>query len=476
MMGLGKIKQALHSSSDAIDPEGQRLLALTLETDEPIFGPFGHSLLLSANGGGKTTRGAMPWLFSLAASEPNKAILVLDSKNGELAIQAARMLADMGRKVAVIDDMGVWPELEPYHIQLNSFGAVVAAHNRDPRDVIFANETVTNTVLPEPAGGPDKNKHFRDVPKEIIEFCNTLMLARNPNLATPGAAATILNNPDMLKSFAEIEAQEGSPMLQAQANTVLEMATTDNWGQHLSEARRSLRLFGPGTRLHEAGRDAKLSHADLIREDYIIFLIGPQAYINRLGNYYALHLMSFCDALYQGAGSLRAICDEFTNTPLKSLVESLTTLRAFGAEIHMIAQSRSEIIRKFGEQETRTIEENAIVKQWFGFSSFEEAERVSKAMGDEHAVSSSLGGDSQGSKTQSTLNLTKQRIYTPSELMQMKPTEQLIHIKGVGFFMARTISQENIAPYCNLLAENPLEGGRLKPDPRITLVTPQVTS
>ena len=46
----------------------------------------------------------------------------------------------------------------------------------------------------------------------------------------------------------------------------------------------------------------------------------------------------------------------------------------------MIAQSRSEIQRKYGEKETATIEENAVVKQWFGFSSFEEAERISKAM------------------------------------------------------------------------------------------------
>lgn len=152
----------------------------------------------------------------------------------------------------------------------------------------------------------------------------------------------------------------------------------------------------------------------------------------------------------------------------------MTTLRAYGAEIYFIRQSRTESIRKFGEQETRTLEENAIVKQWFGgFSSIEEASRISQAMGDEFAVQSSLGTDNLGAKTQTNLSLIKQRVLSAAELMAMPATEQLVHIKGVGFFVAKTISQNQIAPYCNLIAENPLEGGKLPPDPKITLVTPK---
>ena len=30
-----------------------------------------------------------------------------------------------------------------------------------------------------------------------------------------------------------------------------------------------------------------------------------------------------------------------------------------------------------------------------------------------------------------------------------------------------TVSQENVAPYCDLIADNPLEGGRLPPDPKL---------
>lgn len=462
------------ASSNAIDPAGRRLIGVSLESGEPIFAPKGHSLSLASNGAGKTTRGAMPWLFSLLSSKSRDAILCVDSKNGEMCIQVAPMLAKMGRKVAVIDDLGVWPELSPFRKVLNPFGAVVEAFKRDPRDVGFVAETIMHALIQDPSGGPDKNQHFRQVPRDFDEFALNVLLARNPAVATPGGVSAILNDPDMFRSLAEIEAEEGGPAIQAMARNVIEMKGTENFGQHLSEARRSLRLFGPGGRLHEVGRNAELSHADLIREGYVIFLIGPQAYMNRLNVYYALHILAFCDALYQGVGALRAICDEFSNTPLKSLVESLTTLRAFGGEIHMIAQSRSEIIRKFGEQETRTIEENSIVKQWFGFSSFEEAERVSKAIGDVHAVASGMSGDTGGGKSQTSLSLIKQRSLSPAELMAMPPERQLIHIKGVGFILAGTISQNQIAPYCDLIAENPLEGGRLPSDPKITLTTPKV--
>ena len=69
-------------------------------------------------------------------------------------------------------------------------------------------------------------------------------------------------------------------------------------------------------------------------------------------------------------------------------------MRGFGGNCHFIVQSRSEIQRAYGDKETATIEENAVIKQWFGFSSFEEAERVSRAMGEALVINKSLGFNS----------------------------------------------------------------------------------
>ena len=454
-----------------IDPEGQRLLGLTLGGKEPIFAPKGHASLASAAGGGKTTCGAMPWLISLAASETNKAILVFDGKNGEIALQAVPMLVAMGRNVAVIDDMNTCPQLAEHRVSLNAFGSVAAAHARDPREVLYATETVTHALLEEPSNDA-RNKYWRDDPRGKMAFANDLMLKRDPTLATPGAAAALLGDPDLMQGFAEIEAEEGDEALKTKARAFLDSIGHEHHAQHMTEANRALRHFAPGTLLHEAGNGATTTQADLIRSGTIIFLVGPMAYMNRLGSYFALHINAFCDALYFGSGPLRIIADEFTNIPLKSLVESLTTLRAYGCEVYLIYQSRSEVIRRFGKLETETIEENCIVKQWFGFSSFEETKRISDAMGEQHAVASSLGSDGDGMKTNTNLSLIKQRWMSPAELMAMPRDRQLIHIKGIGFILARTIGQNQIAPYCDLLAPNPLEGGKLPSDPVLTLTTP----
>ncbi len=464
-------KRQSSRNEEPIDPKGQRLLGLTIDTNEPIWAPEGHSLLLAANGAGKTTCGAMVWLYSLAASEPDKAILCLDSKNGEMAIQAAEMLHRMGRKVVVIDDMGVWTDLEAYRISLNPFGAAAATFKRDPRDMIYTSENITYAAIKEP---PDDAKHiyFRAWPRNLIEFCLLVFVKRQLHLVVPGGVSMLLSDQTMLLRFAAIEAEEGDPYLKGLARSILAMAKHEHWPQHLEEAQRALRIFAPGTRLHDAGKGATITHDQLIREGYIVFLVGPQAFMNRLGSYYAFHVMAFAEALYHGAGTLRILADEFSNCPLQSLVEMLTTLRAFGGtEVHMICQSRTEIERRFGKLEAETLAENAIVKTWYGFSSFSEAKMISEMMGEEHAVQTGLGGSSDDIRLQTNLSLIKQRMWTPAELLAMPKDLQLNHVKGLGFFPSLKVGMQNIAPFCFHVGKNKIEGGILPADPWITFTT-----
>src|SRR5690606_22838217 len=62
----------------------RRILGIGFD-GKPIYAPkHAHSLLLAAAGGGKTTCGAVPWLQSLIADD-SRAIVVTDSKEGEVA-------------------------------------------------------------------------------------------------------------------------------------------------------------------------------------------------------------------------------------------------------------------------------------------------------------------------------------------------------------------------------------------------------
>ena len=453
----------------------RRVLGLGFD-GKPIYAPkHAHSLLLAAAGGGKTTCGAVPWLQSMIA-DFSRAIIIADSKEGEIAAQCAAMCARHGRKVAIVDEFGVLHEVfgpdSPWKISLNPLGAVVSAWVKHRGELVFSAENATQALIEEPPRD-QRNAYWRDEPRTLIEFVICALLARNLRLATPGGVWSILADPDLLRQIAEVEASEGDEYLRALALHVLGMMKNEeHFPQHRAAAIKALRIYGATSTLHRAGVDHTHTHERLIAEKYVVFLAGPVRHMERLGADYALHLQSFMEVVLGGkAGPVSFILDEFTNANLKGLVSQLTTMRGYGGTCHMIAQSRSEIQRKYGDKETATIEENAVIKQFYGFSSFEEAERVSRAMGEVRNVSHAIGLQANEFGISRNLSTGKDRMFTADQLMRLLPDEQIIHVKDVGFIHCRKIRQNEIAPYCHDLAPNPLEGGILAPDPKITLPT-----
>jgi type IV secretion system protein VirD4 len=449
-----------------------RLLGTSLTDDTPIFAPKpSHSLLLAAAGGWKTTAGSMSWLLSLLGDH-KRAIIVNDCKDGEIAAQAADLCHQYGRKVAIIDDFGVLGADNPYRVSINPFGGLIAAHKKGNGELVFATDNANHALIPDPANDA-KNQYFRDVPRLTQEFCQLSLLLRSPRLAIPGGVWALLANPDVFLSAAKIAKEEGDEVLSALGAEIVDMAAhnKEHYGQHRAAALKSLRIYSAGSPLHHAGVDADVTHAQLLREKYVVFIVGPNRHMARLGAHYALHLQSFVEALLSDArGQVDFILDEATNAPLKSLISALTTMRGYGGNCHFIAQSRSEIQRAYGDKETATIEENALIKQWFGFSSFEEAERVSRAMGEAQVINRSLGFNSGQLDYSGNIGTAKDRMFSAERLMRLRPDEQILHIKDVGFYHCRKIRQNQIAPFCHgELADNPLEGPQLPADPRVTI-------
>ena len=436
----------------------------------PIYAPkHAHSLLLAAAGGGKTTCGAVPWLQSLIADH-GRAIVIADSKEGELAAQCIPMCLKHGRKVALVDPFGVLGRDNPHRISLNPFGAVIAAYIKENKELVFSTENATQALIEEPPKD-QRNSYFREEPRTLIEFVLCSLLSRNPRYATPGGVWAILSDPAALIEAAELEAEEGDIYLRSIALHVLGMtANEEHWPQHRAAALKAIRIYSGGSALHDVGVDATSSHGWLIRDRRIIFLIGPVRHMERLGSDYALQLQSFMEVVLSNIGvPVSFILDEFTNAPLKALIGQLTTMRGYGGTCHMIAQSRSEIQRKYGEKETLTIDENSVIKQWFGFSSIQEAELVSRAMGETLNVSASIGINSDRQGWSANLSNGKERLMTVDELMRLPSDEQIIHVKDVGWIRAKKVRQNEIMPYAADLADNPLEGGRLEPEPKYHL-------
>lgn len=449
---------------------GRRLLGLTFD-NRPIWEPAnaGSSICFAAAGGGKTTCVAVPAVQSLI-SDHSRAIFANDVKNGEVASQIGDMCIKHGRKFGAVDDFEVLGPNYPHRITLNPFGSVTEALKRSASHLPFIIENISHALIDEPKDD-QKNFYWRESPRGYIEHGANLLLDRNPRLVYPGSLHALLADPMLWDKALDVALAGMDSSLAAAARQMVALRdqNPEHDAQHKRAALSALKIFGFGP-LAEVGRTATLTHAELIRDGWIVCFVNPARYADRLGAYYALQFLGLMNAqLDAGAGKADYILDEFCNAPLRDALNRVTIQRAFGARSHFIAQSRQDIVRKYGEKEAALLEENCTIKQYLKFSNYEEAERVSKAMGETRNVSRGLGlaSDKQGYNT--NWSTGRERLMTPDELMRLPGDEQILHITDVGFIHCKKIRQNQIAPYCFDLADNPLEGGRLQPDPKVTL-------
>lgn len=456
-------------------PEGRRILGLTFD-NRPICEPAnaGSSLTFAAAGGGKTTCVSMPAIECLL-SDTSRALFINDVKDGEIAAQIGAMCQKYGRSFGVVDPLNVLGRNCPWRIELNPFGAAVEAFVNEDAGLPLIVENIVHALIDEPKDDA-KNFYWREEPRQFQEFGINALLNRSPRHCYPGGLRALLADPRAWDAALEDGAEGIDAELAASARQLLAMRDNnpEHYAQHLRAALTALKIFASGP-LASVGRSPTHTHAGLIDGHWIVCFVNQARYAERQGAFYALNFLGLMNAqLSGGAGRADYILDEFCNAPLRDALNRVTIQRAFGARTHFIAQSRQDVVRKYGEKETALLEENCTVKQWLKFSNFEEAERVSKAMGEALNVNRGLGLSSDRNGFTGNYSTGRDRVFNADELMRLPDDEQIAHLPGIGFIHCRKFRQNQATPYCFDLADSPLEGGRLEPDPVVMLSTPPV--
>ena len=451
---------------------GRRILGWTFD-GKPIAEPHdaGSSLTFAAAGGGKTTCVSVPAIMSML-TDRRRAMFINDAKDGEIAAQIGSMCVMNKRKFGIVDEFGILASNHPHRISLNPLGAAVAACRNDTGQLPFIIENIAHALIDEPKDDA-KNFYWRESPREIIDLGIRILLDRHSRYCFPGALQALIADPVIWAKALDEAADSLDAGLSSSARQLLYMKedNAEHYTQHMRAALTALKTFSYGP-LQNAGRSPDITHEELIRDGWIVCFVNPARYADRLGSFYALHFLALMSAQLQaGVGRAEYILDEFCNAPLRDALNRVTIQRAFGARSHFIAQSRQDIVRRYGENETAILEENCTVKQWLKFSNFEEAERVSKAMGEQINISQGLGLSSEKQDWSSNYSTGHGRIFSADELMMLPPDEQIIHIAGVGFIHCRKFRQNQGSPYCYQLGKNPLEGGRLTPEPLVEFPT-----
>jgi hypothetical protein len=139
----------------------------------------------------------------------------------------------------------------------------------------------------------------------------------------------------------------------------------------------------------------------------------------RLSIYYGLHINAFLSAQLNGdCGRTDIILDEAANTPVRDLIEKVTIFRAYGLRVIYIAQSRSDMQRQHGEKLIATLEDNCNL-QILRFANFEEAERVSRAIGEVENVNFTLSQSGDRLDLSHTMQTGRERMFAADELMSL---------------------------------------------------------
>lgn len=442
--------------------------------NKPIWAPKsgGSHIVYAAAGGGKTTCAAVPALLS-ALSDVDMAQVFNDLKSGELSVQVEPVCVKHKRLFGVIDDCHQLGKDYPHRLNLNPFGAIAHAHSIDSADLAFIIDGTMKALIDEP---PNQRKEFywRQGPRDLLEIGVRAMQVSATGICTPGALYILLSDPELFDGALALCLDEGDEATRALAHQVIGTRDTDqHFAQHMQAALQAIKIYQPGSPLHSAGQDAEHTHLDLIEDGWVIGIVNPVQHAPRMGVHFALHTLGFMEAqLSHGGLKTLYVFDELANAPLRDAVKRITVMRAYGATGLYITQSRQDLINTYGEKETAVLEENAVVKQYLKFSSFEEAERVSRAMGEQISVQRGLGTQSGRLDLSGNYSIGKERIFTADELMRLPPDEQILHVAGVGWIHCKKARQNQIMPYAAELGDNPLEGAAMLPDPKITLLTP----
>ncbi len=451
---------------------GRMIEDVSIENGSPIFEPDTTTswVTYGGAGSGKSTCVSVPAVQAMIA-DLKRAIVINDVKSGEIAHQIAQLCIRLGRKFAVIDDSSVMGKNYPYRVRVNPFSNLILAYERNSPDLLSEIETACLTILAEPDGGLDKNFFFRQVPREFMFFGILALLKRNRKVATPGGLAALLGDPETLATVIDIEAEEGVDIIRGRARQLQELRENDEseYSKHYLGAVSAVRSFAVGSPIHEAGRNQTISHEQLLKQNYIVCIVQNQKNASRLGIYYGLHFNAFLSAQLGGeCGGTDIIFDEAANTPAKDLIEKVTVFRAFGLRVLYIAQSRSDLQRQNSEKLIATLEDNCNL-QWLQFGNYEEAKRVSEAIGQIDTVKYNVSGSSGNADFNTTIDTSRERLFTPDDLMNLPANEQILFISGIGFIHCLKVRQNEIGDSAYYLTANPVEGGRLVPDIKVII-------
>ena len=451
----------------------------------PIFEPAAsvHSKIVAPPGAGKTTCAIINAIIHLAHSLRGKdgqpPSLIIPDVKGELAAMCAKALRRLGFEAWILNETGhlglPGDDLNPYALLIEAYESTDPARRTRVGVLVRA---LSMTEYPEPKDGDEKNRFWRGGARDCLTAGKFLLLSKRT--LTPSNLWALLADPvEFLRGLEELAAldpdDEPGVLL---ARSLLETFAEEpqHFADFRSSAAQKLESFErPGMLAHVGGKSTR-SHADIRKRPVVVFMMAPLAYADEMALLHRLHLQSFMLSLKEFAEGqpVEFILDEACNAKaaLSNLIDDLTTIRGLRGRVHLVAQAESQIVATWGRERAQTLEAVTDLSQIMGTNSPQEAKTLSDALSTGVIDMDELSFSTKSEDIGMRADKTGRPLMTRDEILSMPKDMQIILANGLRPILARKLSYARYDPVCHIVDENTVEGGKLRPDPKVFLSYP----
>jgi type IV secretion system protein VirD4 len=436
-------------------------LFLGILEGQPLFIENGvHGLICAPARKGKTTSFVMPALcHDIGASR-----VVADMKCENLSQTADLIREEQGHDVI---------PMNPAHkfglgnVPYNPMQIIVDDLENNPEDALADAWSMAFQLFPKPPGG-ERDPYWPDGTRKLFVFVIVGLAAlRGQTEAHLPRAYEVLCDNNLIQTL----------LIEALGNDVLGgelsgLATNirDNWDdnpKHFDSFREGVvqRLvpFGPSGRLAPSMESCGFRFRDLKTRKITLFLVCDYSRMDVFAPWIGLLIWAALKELVREDNDIPVhfILDEFTNYHLSGLPNALTALGGYGIRCWMVVQELQEIARVYGRDALATILSQTDVKQFFGVSSLETAQLVSRALGDQEISTKSFGlGNDFFALPSLNIGTTVKPLLTHTQVRQLPEDEQIIFVKNLPPIRALKVGYQEVLPWRMQVKPNPLNGGK----------------
>lgn len=469
-----------------LDKPGMGLFVGLFDNVVPLFSNAPFTLIEASPGAGKTVNfviGSILHRARLGAS------LFISDVKAELAPMLVAALRQLGFEVWCINPARTHPTICGSD-EINLYQPVIDAVQAGDdfrRDAIKLAIDIAEIHLPENKQGEDKNIFFRNGSRRCLIVTILTQAMLEPHRCTPADVFATLNSPTAFRErllFLNYEIDKMLPydgiasFLKTEAASLLarERDNAEHFGSFVEGATQTLLSFSQGGRLAGYGRGAAARMSDLRERQVICFVIAPLSHSREFMPVVSLLNMALLEAAKRNpmGHPIHIVGEEFLNYKFNDIVADMETLRGLKVSADIYIQSFQGLERKFGRPAASAIEAYCDTRIYAGLNSFDRAQRVSAMLANEtvRCVNPSYGFDVK--EIQIANNETGRPIMTADEILAMPRSEALVFVRGLRPLRVRMVHYGEVDPWRDLVADNPLEGGRLRAGPKFRIAYSEV--